>query len=197
MKLIVGLGNPGEKYDNTRHNVGFTVLDKIKQELANDASWEKEHKHKAQVIKTTYKNIPLLLAKPLTFMNDSGRAVSALSRMHKISAHDIIVIHDDLDLPLGTIKVKKDGSSAGHNGIKSIIESLGTDNFLRVRLGIGRPEVVTEYEQHLHHVVQFVLDRFEEFELKEVFSMLEKAQKTTLLLAEHGYELFVSKYNKE
>lgn len=197
MKLIVGLGNPGEKYENTRHNIGFMALDKLKQQLAPDNSWEKEHKHEAMVIKTSYKNIPLLLAKPLTFMNDSGRAVSALSRMHKIAHHDIIVMHDDLDLPLSTIKVKKDGGSAGHNGIKSIIEHLVTDNFLRVRLGIGRPETVTEYEQQQHKVVQFVLDKFEEFELKEVSNMLEKAQQTTLLLAEHGYDLFVSKYNKE
>jgi PTH1 family peptidyl-tRNA hydrolase len=197
MKLIVGLGNPGEKYDNTRHNIGFMAVDKLKQRLAPDNSWEKEHKHEALVVKTTYKSIPLLLAKPLTFMNDSGRAVSALSHMHKISHHDIIVIHDDLDLPLGTIKVKKDGGSAGHNGIKSIIENLGTDNFLRVRLGIGRPEAVTNYEQQQHKVVQFVLDRFEDFEMKEVTDMLEITQKTTLLLAEHGYDLFVSKYNTD
>lgn len=198
MKLIVGLGNPGEKYNNTRHNVGFMVLDALHQELAPENEWKKENKHNTLVIKTKYNNTPLLLAKPLTFMNDSGTAVATLSKMHKIAHHNIIIVHDDLDLSLGQIKVKKDGGSAGHNGLKSIIEKLRTEDFLRVRLGIGRPKEVAEYEQKQHAVVQFVLDTFESFEQREVDEAVKKAKKMILRLVEYGYGFPSGKfYTKE
>ncbi|OGE80710.1 MAG: aminoacyl-tRNA hydrolase [Candidatus Doudnabacteria bacterium RIFCSPHIGHO2_12_FULL_48_11] len=126
--LIIGLGNPGKQYKNTRHNLGFRVLDL----LADGENWQ--DKHDSKFIKLN----DIILAKPQTFMNKSGEAVKEILKYYP--AAEMIVIHDDLDLPFGSIKVQKNISSAGHNGVQSIIDELGTQNFVRVRLGIDMPE---------------------------------------------------------
>lgn len=131
MNLIVGLGNPGVKYQNTKHNIGFICLDY----LSKDGIWETHKKTDSQVIKTSR----FLLAKPQTFMNLSGQAVSSLLSFFKLQPNDLIVIHDDLDLDFGRIKIQDSGQSAGHKGLESIINFLNTENFLRIRVGIGRP----------------------------------------------------------
>src|SRR6185436_10932227 len=128
MMLIIGLGNPGTKYENTRHNFGFQVLDLL------DGGQQWENKYDSQFIKLD----DVILAKPQTFMNKSGEAVKEILKFYP--AAELVVVHDELDLPLGSIKVQKDASSAGHNGVKSIIENLGTQNFIRIRLGIDNPE---------------------------------------------------------
>ena len=132
MRLVVGLGNPGEKYKNTRHNAGFIILDQFASTYG--FSWEEDKKF--QCLK--YQKGDVLHIKPQAFMNESGEVVSSVSRFYKIPPENILVVHDDVDLDFGQIKFQKDKSSAGHRGIESIIEKLGTSNFWRFRVGIGR-----------------------------------------------------------
>lgn len=158
MKLIIGLGNPGKKYETTRHNAGFMVIDhfwKKNKELFNFSNWQTEKNFQAEIAEGFFNNEKVILAKPQTFMNASGNAVQPLMHFYKIPPLDLIVIHDDLDLEFGKIKVQKDISSAGHNGIKSIIEKLGTQNFWRVRVGIGKKN-----KAHQGETANFVLNRF-------------------------------------
>ncbi|MFH1405219.1 MAG: aminoacyl-tRNA hydrolase [Patescibacteria group bacterium] len=136
MKIIIGLGNPGNKYENTRHNIGFLVIDELAKKANADLRAKKTLN--AQIVETGINDKNVILCKPQTFMNNSGQAVYAILEKTSASASDIIVINDDADLLFGDMRIKKSGSSAGHNGIQSIIEHLGTDNFTRIRLGIGR-----------------------------------------------------------
>ena len=133
--LLVGLGNPGEKYKNNRHNVGFMVLDYVTNQLKFGRS---RTKFLGRTSMGSYENIKLISFKPQTFMNESGRAVREASNFYKIGPERIIVFHDELDLPFGQVRVKKGGGHAGHNGLKSIDENIGTDYF-RIRIGISHP----------------------------------------------------------
>lgn len=134
MKLLVGLGNPGDKYTNTLHNIGFKVTDTFAQK--NEATWQ-NFSADSKIIKLS--NFDAILLQPQTFMNESGKSVAEICTFYKISAADIWVIHDDLDLVAGDIKISFDSSSAGHKGVQSIIDTLSTQAFWRFRLGIGRP----------------------------------------------------------
>jgi len=134
MKLIVGLGNPEKKYEKNRHNVGYIILNKYAKSLG--LNWENSPKFESDII--TKKDV--ILCKPLTSMNKSGRAVSKLLSFYKIEPKDLIVIHDDVDLSFGVVKKKIGSGSAGHHGVESIIESIGTQDFWRIRVGVGRPE---------------------------------------------------------
>ncbi len=136
MKIIVGLGNPGRKYEHTRHNVGFMAVELLAKHLSVGITQEKYH---AVIGKSRIGSEEVLLAKPQTYMNDSGRSVAAIIRYTYSAVSDIIVLHDDLDLPLGSVRVKTGGGHGGHNGLRSIIEHLGSSDFIRVRIGIGRP----------------------------------------------------------
>ncbi len=136
MKIIVGLGNPGRKYERTRHNAGFLAIDRIAAGLAVSVSQEKHH---ALIARSRIGDEAVLLVKPQTYMNDSGRAVGAIVSDAYASASDLIVLHDELDLPLGAVRVKVGGGHGGHNGLRSIIELLGSAEFIRIRIGIGRP----------------------------------------------------------
>lgn len=134
MKLIVGLGNPGEKYKDTRHNIGFIFVDKLSDE--NDVAWKFEKKFNAEIARFD----DTLLAKPQTFMNNSGESVSKIMNFYDIELEDLLVVHDDIDLEHGNIKVEKGRGSAGHKGVQSIIDHLGTNEFERMRIGVGRPD---------------------------------------------------------
>jgi PTH1 family peptidyl-tRNA hydrolase len=136
MNIIVGLGNPGRKYERTRHNAGFMVVDELAKSLRIDVSQDKYH---AIIGRSRIGAEETVLVKPQTFMNDSGRSVAAVLRGTYTSISDLIVIHDELDLPLGAVRVKIGGGHGGHNGLRSIIEHLGSGDFIRVRIGIGRP----------------------------------------------------------
>ena len=136
MKLIVGLGNPGDNYLNTRHNVGFAAIDKFCELKQLALSFNSKFK---SLINSIYINQDkIILCKPQTFMNLSGLVVKSISNYYKILMQDIIIIHDDIDIPIGKIKIKQSGSSAGHNGIKNIIQELNSQNFIRIKIGIGR-----------------------------------------------------------
>ena len=135
-KLVIGLGNPGEEYKNNRHNVGFIMLDKIAQNLSVNFD---NNKKKSLYGRAKKNGIEYILLKPLTFMNLSGESASYITKFFNINTEDIIVIYDDMDIPFGSFKIKKGGSSGGHNGIKSLIAHLKSDDFTRIRIGIGRP----------------------------------------------------------
>ena len=164
MKLIVGLGNPGEKYEKTRHNLGFMVLDHLLKDLegVKKSSFNKEEKLKSDIYLLDYqpKNGEMekvILAKPLTYMNNSGMAVSLITHFYKIKPIDLWVIHDELDLPLGSMKIRFGGSSAGHHGVESILSAIGTDKFWRFRMGIGKDN---SQNSKLRNVDDFVLGGF-------------------------------------
>ncbi|MBP7832911.1 MAG: aminoacyl-tRNA hydrolase [Candidatus Levybacteria bacterium] len=194
MKLIVGLGNPGEKYNNSRHNVGFTVLDHLLQKLekVKNTVWLEDKKYKAFIHEAEIDSEKVVLMKPTTFMNLSGEAVSKYATYFKIDTSDICIVHDELDLPLGKIRVRFGGSGGGNNGVTSIIESLGTDKFLRVRCGIGKEARL----HNPHDTADYVLGTFEEHEHGKVKTMVNHAVKELLLLQKHGIDLYMSKYNK-
>ncbi len=136
MKLVIGLGNPGPQYEHTRHNVGFRVVDKLAKKLG----WRwNEQRSRAMLVSGMLGNEKVVLAKPLTYMNLSGQSVGELVRWYKLSPEDLLVVYDELDLPLGAIRLRPKGSAEGHNGIESIIAHLHTNEFPRLRVGIGRP----------------------------------------------------------
>lgn len=137
IKLIVGLGNPGSEYESTRHNAGFWLIDELARLWHTNLRDEK--KYHGQVARTTFSGSDIWLLKPNTFMNLSGVAVSALAQFYKIKPEEILVVHDELDIPCGKIRVKLGGGNGGHNGLKDIQAKLGTPNFYRLRLGIGHP----------------------------------------------------------
>ncbi len=187
MKLVVGLGNPEERYANTRHNLGFEVANKLVDSLQGTGdSWKNNEKLKSQICKLKTENCELVIAKPQTFMNKSGIAVKLLTTYYKIPTTDVIIIHDELDLPLGKIKVRMGGAAAGHHGVESIIEALGTDQFIRVRLGIGPFQSSAE---------KFVLEPFMHSEKAQVKHMIKQALKALDELLEKGLEYAQNQFN--
>jgi len=136
MKVIVGLGNPGEEYERTRHNVGFMFIDKVAKELGF-AEFALKKKLNAHLSEAVLNGDKIILVKPETYMNKSGEAVSAVKNFYKITDQDLIVVYDDYDLPIGSIRYRDNGSAGTHNGMKSCIESLGTKEFKRLRIGIN------------------------------------------------------------
>ena len=138
MKIIAGLGNPGTEYARTKHNVGFMFVDALAEALGVSAS-EWQAKFDALVAPARIGTQKVLLVKPQTYMNESGRAIGPLLSWYKLEPENLIVVHDDMDIPVGTIRIRKKGSAGGHNGIKSILAHVGDEHFARVRIGIGRP----------------------------------------------------------
>lgn len=136
MKLIIGLGNPGPQYEQTRHNVGFRVVDR----LAGQHGWSWERRGRAMLANGSIGSEKVVLVKPLTYMNNSGEAVGELVRWYKVQPEDVLVVYDELDLPVGKVRLRGNGSAGGHNGLSSVIHHLHTNLFPRLRVGIGRPE---------------------------------------------------------
>ncbi len=165
-KLIVGLGNPGEKYTNTRHNIGFIILDNFF--VHESGTWLKQAQFKSLVLKTDSS----ILVKPQTFMNGSGEAVSKILNFYKKGPEDLVVIHDDVDLDLGRIKLAKNSGSAGHHGIESIKEHLGTLDFYRLRIGVGRPIQVG------FDIESYVLQAFLQDEKEQILKSFDTFVKT-------------------
>lgn len=135
MKLIIGLGNPEEKYKNNRHNTGFIILDELKKDW-NFSDFEFSKKFDSEISEGTREEEKIILAKPQTFMNNSGEAVQKIMSFYKLAPEDILVVHDDLDIDFGQFKISTDSGPAGHNGVQDIIEKIGTKNFKRFRVGI-------------------------------------------------------------
>lgn len=139
MKLIIGLGNPGKEYEKTRHNVGFMAVNTLREAIGGFSNWKLEKKLEAEVCRGHIASCceDVILAKPQTFMNNSGRSIKLLTTYYKLHTGDLLVLHDDLDLELGTLKLSHGSGSAGQNGVQSIIDTLGTKDFWRLRIGIG------------------------------------------------------------
>ena len=195
MKLIVGLGNPGEKYKDTRHNVGFAVVEKLAHELGVGVSWTNEEKHKAMVAKAG----EILLVKPQTFMNTSGISVKGLVDFYKLTPTDVWVIHDDLDLPLGKIRIRQGGGSPGHHGVDSIIRELKSADFVRFRLGIGRGKenIGPNADRKLHRatVIDFVLSRFTRHEAGELKHLVKHGMEAVRAALFEGIDRAMNRFN--
>ncbi len=178
MRLIVGLGNPGEAYRNTRHNAGFSVIKNLA--ALYNISFKKEKDSLSLAGRGRISDHEVILAMPLTFMNLSGIAVSSLLRKHRIELNNLLVVCDDLDLELGRIKIKSMGSGGGHNGLKSIINSLGSNEFARLRIGIGRPD------EHDADASDYVLSPFSKHEKEQYQDVLTKASECCQVWVEQG-----------
>ena len=184
--MIVGLGNPGREYEKTRHNVGFRVTDLLAGQLKTKID---RLKFKALTRLVNRNGQKLLLVQPQTYMNVSGAAVSALATYYKVKPERILVIFDDISLPVGRIRIRRDGSAGGHNGIKSIIQSLDTEQFPRVKVGVGaKPH--PDYD-----LADWVLSKFSAQEEKDLAPAMENAAAATLLILEQGIEKAASAYN--
>jgi len=191
MYLIVGLGNPGDKFKGTRHNLGFEVASELRRKFEL-GEWSQEDKFKAEIAK----NPEIILARPQTYMNLSGLSVGEIVRYFKIEPDDIIVIHDELDLPLGHIKIRLGGSDAGHHGIESIIKQLGTDQFIRLRLGIGNLKAISgEHKHAAFNAEKFVVDQFLAKETSKVKAMLKRSVKAVEAIISHGLEKAQNQFN--
>lgn len=191
MKLIVGLGNPGEKYASVRHNLGFKVVEEFVKQM-HGGEWNMADKFKTEIIKSG----EVIYAKPQTYMNNSGMAVKLLTAYYKILPEDVIVVYDELDLPLGKIKVRMGGAAAGHHGVESIISVLGTDQFIRVRLGIGNLKTQSSEHKGAHvSAEKFVLEPFMHSEKSSVKHMLKQAIKALQTILDQGLEKAQNQFN--
>lgn len=199
MKLIVGLGNPGGKFEYTRHNIGFMVVEKfVKDRLPSTVSqhaWRDEKKFSAKVCKLD----DAYVIKPQTYMNLSGISVSEFARFYKIEPIDIWVVHDDIDLPLGKIRIRRGGASAGHHGIDSMIKSLKRDDFVRFRLGIGRgkldKEHTADHNLHRQDVEKFVVSLFRQNEAGDSKKLVKRGAEALEFTLKNGIEKAMNRYN--
>jgi peptidyl-tRNA hydrolase, PTH1 family len=216
MKLIVGLGNPGEEYERTRHNLGFMIADRFLKnfEDVKNSIWEDSGKFKSDICQIEWqpkqgKLEKVILTKPKTYMNNSGMAVKLITDFYKINSADIWVIHDDIDLPLGSMKIRFGGASAGHHGIESIMNSLRTDKFWRFRLGIGIQnskgmsvdvdgdghERIKIKNRKLRGVDDYVLGNFVGGEKGKLKILIQKGTKAIEASLEHGLEKAMNSFN--
>jgi peptidyl-tRNA hydrolase, PTH1 family len=184
VKLIVGLGNPGREYEHTRHNVGFQVAEELARRyrvtLKNQAKW------KAKAARIAEIGDGVLVAEPTTFMNLSGWAVREIAGFHKLSPSDVLIVVDDADLPLGRLRMRTRGSAGGHNGLKSVIQELGTIEFPRLRVGVGRQ--AGELKNH-------VLGRFSEDEKAQIDAAVKRAADAAELFAKESILAAMNRYN--
>lgn len=177
--LVVGLGNPGPRYETTRHNVGFLVADILADRIGSGFKVHK--KSGADVTTGRLGGRSVVLAKPRTYMNESGRHVGPLAKFYSVAPADVVVIHDELDIDFGRIRLKFGGGEGGHNGLRSIASALGTKDFQRVRIGVGRPPGRQD-------PAAFVLENFNSKERPELGTILEQAADATELLLQQGVE---------
>lgn len=185
MKIVVGLGNPGDEYFNTRHNMGFKVIDSVSRSLNIEV---KQRKFGGRFGSGEFSDNKLILLKPWQFMNRSGQAVATASGFYKLSVKDLLVITDDMDLEPGRIRIRAKGSAGGHNGLADIIEKLGTNNFARCRIGIGRSSK--------DDAVDHVLDKPAKEEEPLLTEAIERARKAVFCWIEYGTEKTMNEFNR-
>lgn len=196
MKLIVGLGNPGSKYASTRHNIGFMVVERLAREVGESAPvWQTDTKKNVMTAKIG----DVLLVKPQTFVNKSGFAVKSLVDYYHLKPSDAWVIHDDIDLPLGKIRIRTGGASGGHNGVDSIIQQLKSDQFTRFRLGIGRgkEDIKRHTDRNLRHrgVIDFVLSRFRQHEAGDFKHLVKHGTEAVRIALTEGIDKAMNRFN--
>jgi PTH1 family peptidyl-tRNA hydrolase len=214
MILIIGLGNPGKKYQNTRHNIGFMVVESLKHapyrnevsgaglKVKSFSDWKKNKKFQAEISEGEISGQKVTLAKPQTFMNLSGKAVKAIFNfqfsifnqfsIRQFSNKNLIVIHDDIDLPLGKIKISMGRGSAGHKGVESIIKEIGIKNFARFRIGI-KPK---QYHRLVYGTKEFVLQKFNKKEEKVLKEVIKKTAEAIEFALKNGIEKAINRFNK-
>lgn len=213
MKLIVGLGNPGEKYEKTRHNLGFVIVEHFLKDFqsARDTLWENSSKFKSEIAQIEWQRRShrsgqaslekVILVKPKTFMNNSGMAVQLLASFFKLPPSDIWIVHDDIDLPLGAMKIRFGGASAGHHGVESIMSALSTDKFWRFRLGTGNTNskfihsVSSGQKSKLRNVEDYVLGNFAGGERGKVKDLIKRGVKAIETGLEDGLEVAMNRFN--
>lgn len=186
MKLIIGLGNPGKEYEKTRHNAGFCVMDLIERELHASIT---TNKFNGLYAKLKYQGEDVILLKPQTYMNLSGESVRKVMDFFKIDVRDILVIYDDLDLPVGKIRLRQKGSAGGQNGVKNIIRHIGTQEFNRIRVGIGKDERIP--------VVDYVLGKVKKEELQDFEEALVDAKNAAIHSITHDFSETMNTFNKK
>lgn len=184
MKLIVGLGNPGKDYENTRHNCGWKVISKLEEEL--NVKCDKV-KFQGLYCKTKYKGEDIILLKPTTFMNLSGQSVIEAMKFFKITVQDLLVIYDDLDTAVGKIRLRETGNPGGHNGMKNIISHVGSKDFKRIRVGIGRDMNV--------QIIDYVLKNIPKADTEAMNIAFKNAADAALLSVEKGFNIAMNRYN--
>ena len=184
--LLVGLGNPGDKYDNTRHNVGFAAIDQLAEELRVPVQ---KLKYRALTQTVELGGAKVLLMKPITYMNLSGEAVGEAARFFKIPADHVLVLSDDVSLPVGKLRIRKGGSAGGHNGLKSIIQHLGTDQFPRVKIGVG------EKPHPDYDMADWVLGKFAGEDLKTITQAIQRAGKAAECYIHDGPDQAMNRFN--
>lgn len=183
--LIVGLGNPGEKYENTRHNLGFMVIDRISTRFPTRST---RTRFQSEIIESQIDLRKVVLAKPQTFMNLSGVAVGQLTRWYGIPLSNVLIVYDELDLPFGTLRLRSGGSAGGHNGVQSVIDQLGTQEFPRLRIGIGRPDAGA--------TVPYVLSSFRNQETDRLPELLELACDAVFAWLRDGITVAMNEFNR-
>lgn len=183
--VVVGLGNPGEKYAKTRHNAGAMVLDEL---LRRNGATLKRHKSGCAIAEIGVGDQRMVLARPMSYMNESGRPVRELIRWYKVPLDQVIVVHDELDIPLGEVRIKVGGGTAGHNGVKSVASHLGSKEFIRVRVGVGRP-------RGRQDPVDYVLSDFSSSERKELDFIIQEAADAVERIVEVGAERAMNEIN--
>ena len=187
MRLIAGLGNPGPDYENTRHNAGFMVVDKLAEEFGISVN---KNKFDVRYGRGTIEGHEVMLAKPMAFMNRSGWPVQQMAAYFKINSKELIVVHDDIDLAFGRIKIKEKGGHGGHKGLKSIINAVGEDEFVRLRVGVGRSEAGSNVTDH-------VLGPFFDDESKQLDSVLIRARDAMVTILTEGSKVGMNRFNKK
>jgi peptidyl-tRNA hydrolase, PTH1 family len=185
MKLIVGLGNPGKQYERTRHNAGFLVIDELAKKLGVACN---QIKFKGLVGEARIGAEKIILLKPHTYMNLSGESIISAVQFYKLSPEQLLVIYDDMDTPTGQIRLRYKGSAGGHNGIKSLLYHLGTEEFKRIRVGISRPPQGKK-------VVDYVLENFREEEVKDMVSAVQKSAEAAIAWATEPFEQVMNQFN--
>jgi PTH1 family peptidyl-tRNA hydrolase len=193
MKLIVGLGNPGPEYQFTPHNAGFLAIDRIAEVCGVTVA---NRRGRALTAKATLAGQDVLLAKPETFMNLSGNSVAALLHELELSASDLIVLYDELAIPLGQLRIRERGSAGGHNGIKSILSSLGTEEFIRIRIGVGKPPTVTGREIKAGGT-DYLLAPMRKMQLQELDLVLDDALRAVEMVLRDGTLKSMNEFNRK
>ena len=184
MKIIAGLGNPGAQYENTPHSVGFEAIDAIAAKIG--ASWEEKRSFKCLLARGNFAGAQVILVKPMTFMNLSGESVAPIVKYNNATPADLLVIHDDIDLPLGRVRIKKNGSCGGHNGVRNIIERIGTQDFSRLKLGVGKDK---------SNVIGFVLGKFDPASRKIMDEVVAKTPEIAAAILTSGPDRAMNAYN--
>ena len=190
MKIVVGLGNPGLKYEFTRHNIGFRIVDSLARDI--EIEFKKVKSYYSLISRGMINNHKVMLVKPQTFMNLSGRAVSKVVSYYKIPLQDLLIVYDDLNLELGQVRIRKKGSAGGHKGIESIMQYLDSEEIPRLRIGIGNPLVNFNF-----NCMSYVLSNFNNDEKDKIGEVIQLSTEAIKTVIEDGFEKAMRKYNRK